>query len=106
MQKVTVLCVGKLKEKFYADAVAEYEKRLSRYCSLEVLELPEARLSDSPSPAETLQALEEEARRVEAKLPKGGALIALCIEGTELSSPSWRKSWPVSPSPAPPSSRS
>lgn len=87
MQKVTVLCVGKLKEKFYADAVAEYEKRLSRYCSLEVLELPEARLSDSPSPAETLQALEEEARRVEAKLPKGGALIALCIEGTELSSP-------------------
>jgi len=87
MQKVTVLCVGKLKEKFYADAVAEYEKRLSRYCSLEVLELPEARLSDSPFPAETLQALEEEARRVEAKLPKGGALIALCIEGTELSSP-------------------
>lgn len=86
MQKVTVLCVGKLKEKFYADAVAEYEKRLSRCCSLEVTELPEVRLSDSPSPAETLQALEEEAHRIEAKLPKGGALIALCIEGTELSS--------------------
>ena len=40
MQRITVLCVGKLKEKFYADAAAEYIKRLSRYCKLEVLELP------------------------------------------------------------------
>ena len=40
MQRITVLCVGKLKEKFYADAAAEYIKRLGRYCKLEVLELP------------------------------------------------------------------
>ena len=44
MQKVTVLCVGKLKERFYADAAAEYEKRLSRYCKLKIVELPEERL--------------------------------------------------------------
>ena len=44
MQKITVLCVGKLKEPFYEQAVKEYEKRLSRYCKLELLELPEQRL--------------------------------------------------------------
>ena len=87
MQKVTVLCVGKLKEKFYADAVAEYSKRLKRHCTLEILELPESRLSDEPSPAEIRQALASEAALIEAKLPKGGAVIAMCIEGKELSSP-------------------
>ena len=44
MQKVTILCTGKLKEKFYLDAVAEYVKRLSRFCKLEIIELPEERL--------------------------------------------------------------
>lgn len=87
MQKVTILCVGKLKERFYVDAAAEYEKRLSRFCKLEIAELAEARLSETPSPAEIEQALLEEASRVESKLPKFGVLIALCIEGTELSSP-------------------
>lgn len=87
MQKVTLICVGKLKEKFYAQAVAEYEKRLSRFCKLEIIELPESRLSDSPSPAEIQQALTSEASAIEAKLPKGCALIAMCIEGKELSSP-------------------
>ena len=48
MQKITVLCVGKLKEAFYEQAVKEYEKRLSRYCKLELLELPEQRLGDEP----------------------------------------------------------
>ena len=57
MQKVTLICVGKLKEKFYAQATAEYAKRLSRFCKLEIVELPESRLSDSPSPAEISQAL-------------------------------------------------
>jgi 23S rRNA (pseudouridine1915-N3)-methyltransferase len=87
MQKVTILCVGKLKEKFYADAVAEYAKRLSRHCKLEIVELPESRLSDDPSPAEIRQALSAEAETIRSKLPKGTALIAMCIEGQELSSP-------------------
>lgn len=86
MQKVTLLCVGKLKEKFYADAVSEYVKRLARFCKLEILELPEERLSETPSPAEIEKALSCEAERIEGKLPKSGVLIALCIEGTELSS--------------------
>ena len=86
MQKITVLCVGKLKEPFYEQAVKEYEKRLSRYCKLELLELPEQRLGDEPSEAEIRQALKKEAALVEQKLPKGGALIAMCIEGQEMSS--------------------
>ena len=49
MQKITVLCVGKLKEAFYEQAVKEYEKRLSRCCKLELLELPEQRLGDELS---------------------------------------------------------
>ena len=86
MQKITVLCVGKLKEAFYEQAVKEYEKRLSRCCKLELLELPEQRLGDEPSEAEIRQALKKEAAMVEQKLPKGGALIAMCIEGQEMSS--------------------
>ena len=61
MQKITVLCVGKLKEAFYEQAVKEYEKRLSRCCKLELLELPEQRLGDEPSEAEIRQAREDSA---------------------------------------------
>ena len=86
MQKITVLCVGKLKEKFYADACAEYQKRLTRHCRLELLELPEQRLPENPSPAELEAALAKEADAVMEKLPRGGAVIALCVEGKTLSS--------------------
>ena len=104
MQKITVLCVGKLKEKFYQEAAAEYAKRLGRHCKLEIIELPESRLPEDPSaaeiqralaaeaaaldvaPAEIEQALAREAALIEEKLPKGGAVIALCIEGKPCSS--------------------
>ena len=81
MQKVTVLCVGKLKEKFYIDAAAEYAKRLSRFCKLELVELPEERLPEDPSPAQIEAALLKEAAAIRAMLPAGAALIALCVEG-------------------------
>ena len=86
VQKVTVLCVGKLKEKFYLEAAAEYAKRLQRLCRLEIIELPESRLPDEPSPAEIRRALQTEAAAIREKLPKGGALVALCIEGKPCSS--------------------
>ena len=86
MQRVTVLCVGKLKEKFYADAAAEYVKRLQRYCKLEIIELPEQRLPEDPSPAEIQRALRAEGAAIREKLPKGGAVVALCIEGKPCSS--------------------
>ena len=86
MQRVTVLCVGKLKEKFYIDAAAEYVKRLQRHCKLELIELPEQRLPDDPSPAEIQKALRAEGDAIREELPKGGAVIALCIEGKPCSS--------------------
>lgn len=87
MLNIRVICVGRLKERFYLDAAAEYSKRLSRFCRLELTELPESRLPEDPSAAETIRALEAEAVSIEAKLPKSGVLVALCIEGRELSSP-------------------
>lgn len=86
MQRITVICVGKLKEKFYTQAAEEYAKRLSRYCRLELVELPEQRLPETPSPAEIARALAREAESVRAKLPPSAALAALCIEGTLRSS--------------------
>ena len=86
MQKVTILCVGKLKERFYIDAAAEYVKRLQRLCRLEVIELPESRLPDDPSPAELRRARHSEAAASRERLAKGGALVALCIEGKPCSS--------------------
>ena len=86
MQKVTILCTGKLKEKFYLDAAAEYAKRLSRFCKLEICELPEERLPEDPSPAQIEAALSKEADAVRAKLPTSCLLIAMCVEGKERSS--------------------
>ena len=78
MQRVTILCVGKLKEKFYIDAAAEYVKRLQRYCKLDIVELPEYRLPEDPSPAEIQKALQAEGAAIRERLPKGGAVVALC----------------------------
>ena len=86
MQKVTILCVGKLKEKFYTEASAEYLKRLQRHCKCEIVELAEYRLPEDPSPAEIQKALATEAAAIREKLPKGGAVIAMCIEGKTCSS--------------------
>lgn len=81
MQRVTVICVGRLKEKFYAEAAAEYIKRLGRYCKLELIELPEQRLSENPSQAEIERALAEEAKAIRGKLPPRTRVVALCVEG-------------------------
>ena len=81
MQKVSIICVGKMKEKFYIDAAAEYVKRLSRFCDLEIIELSEERLPESPSPAQIEAALSKEALAIRAKLPSSSGIIAMCVEG-------------------------
>ena len=81
MQKVSIICVGKMKEKFYMDAAAEYTKRLSRFCKLEILELPEERLPEDPSPAQIEAALAKEADAIRAKLPPSAFIFAMCVEG-------------------------
>ena len=86
MQKVSIICVGKLKEKFYADAVAEYTKRLGRFCKLEIIELTEERLPEDPSPAQIGAALAKEADAIRGKLPSSAYVIAMCVEGKTRSS--------------------
>lgn len=87
MIAVNIVCVGKLKEAYWKDAIAEYTKRMGAYAKLRIVELSESKLSDNPSEKEISQALESEGK---AMLPyadtKGSYNIAMCIEGTQLSS--------------------
>lgn len=86
MLNVTVACVGKLKEAYWRDACAEYSKRLSGFCRLQIVEVAEERLPDSPSAAQIAAALEEEGLRLLSRIPAGAAVVALCIEGKGVSS--------------------
>ena len=86
MLNIRLICVGKLKERFYAEAVAEYAKRLGAFCRLELIELPEERLSEKPSAAEIEAALNREAEQIEKKLLKDGTLVCLCVEGGQMDS--------------------
>ena len=89
MRAIKLICVGKLKEKFYLSAAQEYEKRMKGYCQFHLIELPEVRLPDDPSPAEISAGLEKEAETIFAKIPKGAWFCVLTPEGKELSSESF-----------------
>ena len=86
MFSITLLCMGKLKEKFYTAAAEEYSKRLRAFADFRIVELPEERLPEDPSPAQIEAALSKEADAVRAKLPNGCLVIAMCVEGRERSS--------------------
>ena len=86
MFTITLLTVGKLKEKFYTAAVEEYAKRLSAYCKFRLVELPESRLPENPNPSEIAAGLAAEAEKILAAVPKGAWFCVLTPEGTELSS--------------------
>lgn len=86
MFEITLIAMGKLKEKFYLSAAAEYEKRMKGYCNFKLLELPEVRLPEDPSPAEIVAGLEKEADLIFSKIPKGAWFCTLTPEGKLLSS--------------------
>ena len=86
MFEITLITMGKLKEKFYLSAASEYEKRLKGYCRFQILELPEFRLPENPSPAEIAAGLEREAETIFAKIPKGSWFCVLTPEGKIISS--------------------
>ena len=86
MLSVYLICVGKLKEKFYLQASEEYLKRLSGYCKMTLLELPEEKLPGDPSQAQIHAALEKEANLIRAKIPANSTLVTLCVEGKPHSS--------------------
>ena len=86
MLSVHLICVGKLKEKFYLEACAEYMKRLSPYCKLTLTELPEVKLPQNPSLGEIAAALDKEGDAIRAKIPPNSSVVALCVEGKMRSS--------------------
>ena len=86
MLRIKMIVTGNLKEAYWRSAAAEYEKRLGAYAKVEILELKESRLPDSPSDIEIKGALEKEAEAILAAIPQRAYTIALCVEGKQLSS--------------------
>ena len=84
--KITIVCVGKIKEKFYRDALDEYAKRLSKYCKYEIIEVADEKTPDKASPAEEEQIKEREAQRILSKIKPDAFVCTLEIAGKELSS--------------------
>lgn len=87
MIKVTVIALGRLKEKYLSEAVKEYQKRLSRYCNLDILELEPVKLPENPSCSEIASALDKECEMILKKVPTNSKVISLCVEGKGMSSP-------------------
>ena len=87
MLKITVLCVGNLKEKYLKDACCEYLKRLSKYCSVEIVEVEEYKMiKNNPSDAEINVCKDKEGERIISKINKNSYVISMCIEGKMFSS--------------------
>ena len=86
MFSITLVCMGKCKEKFYISAAEEYTKRLKGYCEFKLLELPEYRLPENPSAAEIAAGLAKEAEAIRKAIPKGSWFCVLTPEGKQQSS--------------------
>ena len=84
--RITLITVGKIKEKYFTDAIAEYQKRLSRYCKLEILEVADEKTPDGASAAIEEQIKEKEAERVRKVLKDSAYTIALAIDGKQMTS--------------------
>ena len=84
--KIIIVCVGKIKEKFYQDAIAEYSKRLSRYVSLSIVEVKDEKTKEQASPAEETLVKDLEGERILKNIRDDGYVIALAIEGNSLDS--------------------
>ena len=86
MLAVRLICVGKMKERFFIDAFSEYSKRLQSYCRLELVELNEQRLSDNPSEGDISSALKKEAGEILKNIPSDAYTVAMCVEGKQMPS--------------------
>jgi 23S rRNA (pseudouridine1915-N3)-methyltransferase len=79
--KITIIAVGKIKEKYLKDGIAEYSKRLSRFCDLELVEVDDEQVPESLSPMQELQVKHKEAERILKKVKDGSVLIVLDVKG-------------------------
>lgn len=89
--RITVLCVGKIKESYFTNAIKEYSKRLSRYCKLEIIEVPDEKTPANASQAEEEQIKEKEGRLLLRNINESSRVIALAIDGTQLDSVAFSK---------------
>lgn len=87
MQTVNIICIGKIKEKYWTDAIAEYRKRLSAFCRFNIIELDEEKAQGNPNTTQISSILSAEGKRILSKLSNNSYVIAMCIEGKQLSSP-------------------
>ena len=86
MIRVTLICVGKIKESYFREAVQEYSKRLSGYCRLQIIEVADEKTPDGASPAEEEKILDLEGERILSKIPQGAYVVSLEIEGRKMDS--------------------
>lgn len=86
MLTVNIICVGKLKEKYWVQAIDEYSKRLSVFCRFNIVEVSEEKISDNPSESQIQNTIDREGERIEAKLRKNSFVVSMCIEGKTISS--------------------
>ncbi len=84
--RVSIICVGKIKEKFFTDAITEYRKRLSRFCDFEVVEIPDISIPDNATDSENESIKAREGEKILSKIKNDAYVISLCIEGKTLSS--------------------
>lgn len=84
--RITVVCVGKIKEKYFTMGIDEYSKRLSRYCKLEIIQVPDEKTPDNASEAEELMIKKKEGERILKNIKDNAYVIALAIEGKMLTS--------------------
>ena len=84
--KITILCVGKVKEKFYRDGISEFTKRLSRYCKLDIIEVADEKTTEDASETEIRLIKEKEGERILKNIKEDAYVICLCINGKQLSS--------------------
>ena len=87
MQNIDLICVGKLNAKYFAEGVAEYQKRLAAFAAFRIIELPEEKIEEkNASDAVVKKALDKEGKAILSNVRKGAAIVAMCIEGKQLSS--------------------
>ena len=87
MLKINIICIGKIKEKYFTDAIAEYSKRLTAFCKFNIIELNEERIrSNDPNSSQIAEVIAAEGRRIMQKIGAGDYVAAMCREGKMLSS--------------------
>lgn len=87
MLRINIICIGKIKEKYFTDAINEYAKRLSAFCKFQIVELAEEKIrSNTPNISQIEEVIESEGKRIMQKINSGDYVVAMCIEGKMLSS--------------------